>query len=73
MAQSITFRITEDEDNILKAYAKLYNTNISELIRNIIFEKIEDEYDLKNFDKNYKEVEKGNWYSQDEVEKELGL
>ncbi len=73
MAQSITFRITEDEDNILKAYAKLYNTNISELIRNIIFEKIEDEYDLKNFDKNYKEVETGNWYSQDEVEKELGL
>ncbi len=73
MAQSVTFRVSEDEENILKAYAKLYNKNISELIRNIIFEKIEDEYDLKNFDKNYKEAEKGKWYSQEEVEKELGL
>ncbi len=73
MAQSVTFRVSEDEENILKSYAKLYNKNISELIRNIIFERIEDEYDLKNFDKNYKEVEKGKWYSQEEVEKELGL
>ncbi len=70
---AISLRLSEEEDKTLRAYATLHNANISTLIRDIVFEKIEDEYDLKNFDKNYDEAKKGKWYSQDELEKELGL
>ncbi len=36
-------------------------------------ENLEDAHDLKHFDINYQDVEKGKWYSQNEIEKELGL
>ncbi len=70
---AISLRLTKEEDDILRAYASLNNMNISTLIRDIVFEKIEDEYDLKNFDKNFEEVKNGNWYTQDDIERELGL
>ncbi len=70
---AISLRLTKEEDDILRAYASLNNVNISTLIRDIVFEKIEDEYDLKNFDKNFEEAKEGNWYSLDDVKDELGL
>lgn len=53
----ISLRVSDMELDILKSYAKYHNTTVSEIIRNTIFEYIEDEYDLKVFEKY--EEEKG--------------
>ena len=37
----------EEEEKIVKNYIKSKGTNLSQYIKNIIFEKIEEEYDLK--------------------------
>lgn len=71
---AISLRLTDEEDATIRAYAKIHNVNVSTLIRDVIFEKIQEEYDLKNFDKNFEEAKNnGVWYSLDEVERELGL
>ncbi|MGP1349245.1 MAG: type II toxin-antitoxin system RelB family antitoxin [Stomatobaculum sp.] len=46
---TISLRVPEDELNIFKAYAKHNNSTLSEIIRNTMLERIEDEYDLKVF------------------------
>lgn len=69
----ITLRVNEEENAILRAYAELHNEKISTLIKNIAFEKIYNEYDLKSFDASYEETKNGKWFSQSDVEKELGL
>ena len=43
----ISIRFNEEEEEILKNYVKSKGTNLSQYIKNIIFEKIEEEYDLK--------------------------
>ena len=45
----ISLRVSEEELRILKAYAKLNNSSLSETIRVTMLERIEDEYDLKVF------------------------
>lgn len=47
---TISLRLSEREHAILKNYAKLHNCNLSELIRTIVFERIEEEHDLKLFE-----------------------
>lgn len=71
---TISVRLNEKDTELIKAYADMNNISLSDLIRNAVMEKIEDEYDLKRYDealKKYKENPKT--YSLDEVEKELGL
>lgn len=70
---AITLRVNEDENALLRAYADLHNEKISTLIKNIIFEKIYNDYDLKSFDESFEETKDGKWFSQEDVEKELGL
>lgn len=55
----ISLRVSDMESDILKSYAKYHNTTVSEIIRNTMFEHIEDEYDLKVFEKYKEEKEKG--------------
>ena len=43
----ISIRFNEEEEEIVKNYVKSKGTNLSQYIKNIIFEKIEEEYDLK--------------------------
>ena len=43
----ISIRFNEEEEEILKNYVKSKEINLSQYIKNIIFEKIEEEYDLK--------------------------
>ena len=48
MSQStITFRIPDDEKELVLEYAKAHNTSLTELYRNAVLDKIEDEIDLK--------------------------
>ena len=43
----VSIRFNDDEEEILKNYIKSKGLNLSQYIKNIIFEKIEEEYDLK--------------------------
>ncbi|EFE85585.1 type II toxin-antitoxin system RelB family antitoxin [Fusobacterium periodonticum] len=43
----VSIRFNEEEEEIVKNYVKSKGTNLSQYIKNIIFEKIEEEYDLK--------------------------
>lgn len=71
---SISLRLSNEDALLIKNYASIHNISISELFRQAVLEKIEDEYDLKAYEKAMAEYnEDSKTYSLDEVEKELGL
>ena len=71
---TISLRLSDNDTMLIKKYAELNNISVSDLIRQTVIERIENEYDLEMFDKAMAEY-KANpvTYSIDEVEKELGL
>ena len=71
---TISVRLSEEDTELIKAYATLNNISVSELIRNAVLEKIEDEYDLESYNKAIKEYKNNpKTYTLDEVKEELGL
>ena len=71
---TISVRLNEKDAELVKAYAKMNNVSLSDLIRNAILEKIENEYDLECYEKAMKEYkENPKTYTLDEVKKELDL
>ena len=71
---TISVRLNEKDAELIKAYAKMNNVSLSDLIRNAILDKIETEYDLECYEKAIKEFEKNpKTYTLDEVKKELDL
>lgn len=67
----ISVRMTERDNKLIKEYAAMHNISISDLIRNAVIEKIEDEIDIKSFDNALREMKKS--YSLGDVKKELGI
>jgi hypothetical protein len=55
----VSIRFNDDEEEILKNYVKSKGLNLSQYIKNIIFEKIEEEYDLKSVQEYLKEKSEG--------------
>ena len=51
----VSIRFNDDEEEILKNYVKSKGLNLSQYSKNIIFEKIEEEYDLKSVQEYLKE------------------
>lgn len=71
---TISVRLSEKDTELIKAYAKMNNISLSDLVRNAVLEKIEDEYDLKCYEKAMEEYRKNSkTYTMEEVKKELGL
>lgn len=71
---TVSVRLNEEDERLIKAYAEMNNMSLSELIRKAIMEKIEDEYDLKSYEKAMKEYKRNpKTYTLDEAKKELGL
>ena len=68
---TISLRVDDRDSKLIHDYAKLKNTSVSDLMRNAIIEKIEDELDVENFDRVLANMEKT--HSLDDVKKELGL
>ena len=67
-------RLSEKDTELIKAYADINNMSLSDLIRNAVLEKIEDEYDLECYEKAIKEYkENPKTYTLEEVKEELGL
>ncbi|MBD8015038.1 type II toxin-antitoxin system RelB family antitoxin [Planococcus wigleyi] len=68
---TISLRVDDRDGKLIRDYAKLKKTSVSDLMRNAIIEKIEDEIDVENFDQVLANMEKT--HSLDDVKKELGL
>ena len=55
----VSIRLNDDEEEVLKNYIKSKGLNLSQYIKNIIFEKIEEEYDLKSVQEYLKAKSEG--------------
>ena len=56
----ISIRFNSEEENVIKNYAKSKGFSISQLIKETLMEKIEEEYDLEVCKEYLKAKEKGN-------------
>ncbi len=71
---TIFLRLNEEDSLLIKKYAQLNKMSVSDLIRQTVMERIEEDYDKELFAKALEEYKKDPvTYSLDEVEKELGL
>ena len=71
---TISLRLSNEDAILIKKYAELNKLSVSDLIRQTVMERIENEYDLEMFNKALEEYKEDPvTYSLDEVEKELGL
>lgn len=71
---TISLRLNDEDTQLIKKYAEINNISISELFRQTVLERIEDEYDLECYNKAMEEYKKNPvTYSLDEVKKELEL
>ena len=70
----ITLRINDDDNKLVRDYAKANNITISDLVRNSVLEKIEDDIDLKLYNQAMKDHEENPQdISFDEMMAELGF
>ncbi len=71
---AISLRLDNAEAALVRDYAAIHGLTLSELFRQAVMEKIEDEYDLQAYEKAIAEYRSDPvTYSLDQVEKELGL
>lgn len=71
---TISVRLNKEDTELIKAYAKMNSISISDLVRNAVLEKIEQEYDLECYKKAMKKYKENPvTYTLEEVEKELGI
>ena len=68
---TISLRLSEKDNELIKQYASLRNTTVSELIRNVVIDLIENEIDIEVYKKAVAESQ--TTYSLEEVKKELGF
>ena len=70
----LSIRLNEEEKRIIDTYAKFNNKTITQVVKEAILEKIENEFDLNELNKAIEEYEKNSVsYSNDEVWKMLGI
>ncbi|MCY7007682.1 DUF6290 family protein [Fusobacterium simiae] len=71
---ALSIRLNEEEKRIIDTYAKFNNKTITQVVKEAILEKIENEFDLNELNKAIEEYEKNSVsYSNDEVWKMLGI
>ena len=65
---NISVEFSEEEIKFINEYSQRNNISVSDLIRNLIIEKIENEYDLKLYYEAIEEYKKNSkTYTHDEV------
>ena len=71
---AISLRLNERDSTLFKRYADMNGITVSELVRQSVLARIEDEFDLQAYDKALADFHADPvTYSLDEVERELGL
>jgi uncharacterized protein (DUF1778 family) len=68
---TISLRLNSRDGELIRKYAKMKNVSVSELVRNAVIEKIEEELDVELFDRAFTQIKRT--YTLDEVKEELGL
>ena len=71
---TITLRMSDEDTRLIKDYARLHGTTVSEFMRKAALERIEDELDIRAAEKAYAEyLANPVTYSHEEIMKEFGL
>lgn len=71
---SISIRMSAKELELVKKYAEINGTTVSDVVRKAILEKIEDEFDIFLYEKAYAEYEEDQvTYTIEEANKILGI
>ncbi len=71
---TISVRLSDRDTELVKAYAEMNNISLSDLVRNAVLEKIEDEIDLEAYNRAMEEYKKDpKTYTMEEIKKELGV
>ena len=71
---TISLRLNDADTVLIKKYAELNGISVSELVRQSVLERIEDEFDLKAYDAALAEYRANPvTYTMEDMEKELGL
>lgn len=71
---TVSVRLNEKDEKLFKKYAEIHGMSLSDLFRNSVMERIEDEFDLKCYEEAMAEYEKDPvTYTHEEIGKMLGL
>jgi len=71
---AFSIRLTEKERELADNYARMHSLTLAEAFKQALFEKIEDEYDLKVYEEAYAEYQQNPvTHSFEDLKKELGL
>lgn len=71
---TVSLRLNDSDSQLIKAYAEMNGISVSELLRKSVLERIEDEFDLKAYEKAMEEYRVNPvTYSLEDVMKELEL
>lgn len=71
---TISIRLSQAESDLIRPYAEMKGMTISELMKQTVLERIEDELDIKLFEEAYGDFNKNpRTYTIDEAERELEL
>lgn len=71
---TISLRLNDREIDLFKRYAEMHGMTVSDLVRQSVLNRIEDEYDLKAYDKAIAEYQANPvTYTHDEVKRMLEL
>ena len=70
----LAVRVKDDEERLIREYARLHSLSISEFVRNAVLEKIEDEIDLKAYNQAMEKFKENPiTYTLDEIETKYGI
>lgn len=70
---TISIKFTDEDEALIKKYAKLNKIDVSTFIREAVIERIEDEHDAALAEKIWEEVKDQEMISHEDLKKELGL
>ena len=71
---TISIRLNEKDTELIRKYAQMNGITVSDLVRQSVLERIEDEHDLAAYEKAILDLKQdARIYTLDEVESELGL
>ena len=71
---TLSLRLSDEDATLIRRYADMNGMTVSELVRRSVIEHIEDEFDLKLYEKAMADFKADPvTYTLDEVESELGL
>lgn len=75
MSKTISIRLNEEERAILDEIAEIYDCGISSMIKKIVFEKLEDDFDMQLISEYADKKSKGELelYDHDQVWSKLDL